>query len=464
MVACTLRVEESLRRLDGQRAEICEWSKHWYSRDQRGQFHTQLTSLESTLVGALDRLSALAAKLAPRSVAEAHEACRGFDHEVLTVRRLWRWFADKFDQRETVRQERILSAADEVVWSIYAGVMRAAHHGQVPHAAPLAYLDDLSTPEAVPRDDPPPGLRPDNYDAGLQLMLRKLPIPVVGLPTSIRNEPWWLALLGHEVGHHLQYDLLPCQALVESVGVAVASAAGGGEAGDYWRSWSREIFADLAGLVTLGPASLVALLPFELGTETYMFNRERGSYPAPAVRLALIRAMAQNLGLTVGDFDDETAQASHTAPKSPGPREYLAAVRAAVDADLALIPGIAQTLTAYSVAGQRTMVDLSAFSARNFAPGGSVSSLARLLRKGEGAIRPGLSRARTLVSAGVVAWQQVGAANSPDDRSKALQVLADTLTAHIIASAEPGTRAAREGGAVTVDAELAQILSRGLRE
>jgi hypothetical protein len=239
MTASALRIEESVGRLEAQRDEVYEWSQHWNERDQRGQFSTQLASLKSTLVGALERLSLDAAKLAPRSSAEAYEIGRDFDRELLTVRRLWRWFADKFDQRENRRYERILSAADEVVWSVYAGVMKRANSGRVPSPSPLAYLDDLSAPEAVPRDDPPPDLRADSYDEGLHLLLSRLPIPVVGLPAGTRDEPWVLALLGHEVGHHLQYDLQPGRALVESVGLAVASAAGEGANGDDWRSWSR---------------------------------------------------------------------------------------------------------------------------------------------------------------------------------------------------------------------------------
>jgi hypothetical protein len=462
MAASDLRVEESLRRLSAQRDEVCEWSEHWRRRDQRKQFHTQLTSLETTLVGALTRLSAVAAELTPRSAPEAHEICRNFDHELLTIRRLWRWFADKFDQREDPRQERVLSAADEVVWSIYAGMMRAANGGKVPSPAPLPYLDDLTTPEAVPRDDPPPDLRPDSFDEGLQLMLSKLPIPVVGLPAGIRDEPWQLALLGHEVGHHLQYDLLPGRALVKSVGVAVASAAGGGPGGDDWRSWSREIFADLAGLVTLGPASLVALLPLELGTETYMLDRGRGRYPAPTVRLGLIRAMARELGLHIDDPVGESTETPRAGPQPPTPGDYPTAARAAIDADLALVPCIARTLIAYPVADKRTLAQLSALPVKDFAPGGSISVYARQLRTGDGVIKHGLHRIRALVSAGMVAWQQVGAIDDPSKRSEALRALGNTLTGRIIASAEEDTRAAGEqcGAAVAVDADLAQILAR----
>ena len=377
---------------------------------------------------------------------------------------MWRWFADKFDQRENRRYEKILSAANEVVWSVYATAIRAANSNKVPSPAPLPYLDDLDSPEAIPRDDPPPSLRPDrprdrppdSYDEGLHLMLSKLPIPAVGLPTDISNAPWKLALLGHEVGHHLQYDLLPGRALIESVEEAVAAAAGGEARGDDWRSWSRELFADLAGLVMLGPASLIALLPLELGTETYMLDRERGRYPAPWVRLAAIRAMAGELGLTI---DDPAPPLGATAQPTP----LGLAIRVAVEADLGLVPGVAKALTAYCVAGKRTLAELSSFSALDYTPGGRVSTYARQLKTGHGMNSRGLLQIRALVSAGMLAWQQIGGIGDPDSRAQAWQALGNALIDRIIVSAELTKRGPEEpgGGPVTVDEELAGILTRG---
>jgi len=308
----------------------------------------------------------------------------------------------------------------------------------------------VSVPEAVPRDLVPAQLRSDGFTEALQTMLAKLPIPVVGLPGGIAGEPWRLALLGHEVGHHLQYDILPDQALIASVGAVVATAAGDDAEESEWRWWSREIFADLAGLVSLGPASLAVLLPLELGTEQHMLDRERDPrYPAPAVRLALIAAMAARLGLA--------ASPDYTPPAPTG----------RVTADLASVPDVAAALVAYRVAGGQTMAQLATFSAANYAPGGVVSVRASQLTEERGIAQRGMPVVRSLVSAGVVAWQHASSTPDLDKRTKALSKLGDGLIDRIVGSAEPGTRGSADGAgardsAASIGVDLAAILTRSL--
>jgi hypothetical protein len=459
MVAPALRVEESLRRLDSLRAEITDWTQRRHKLDRRKQFITQLASLQATLNDALKQLSAVADGFAPRSTAEAYELCRDFDNRLLTVRRLWRWFADKFDQRDVARWAKTLGAADEVVWSIYAGIMRAAHDGNLPGPAPLPYLDELEAPEAILRDEPPPDLRLPDYDQALQLVLARLPIPVVGLGADVREAPWELALLGHEVGHHLQYDLLPNRQLVTSAGEAVAAAAGGGDAGAPWQWWSRELFADLTGLVAIGPSSLIALLPLELGTEEHMLDRERGRYPAPAVRIALIAAMASKLGLDAASVLQDAA----LSDQPPYADALGAQLPAVIHDDLSRVPDVAAALVNYQVAGQDTLATLSGFSPRDFVPEGVVWRRAEHL-VGNGRVSDrGIRVARSLVSAGVVAWQQVTALPDPAKRASGLTALGEVLVDRIIDSAEEGTRSAEAVvGEVSVGAEVADILARGL--
>lgn len=450
MLTPALRVEASLHRLGCLRAEIFDWTQRRQKLDKRKQFVTQLASLQATLDSALERLAAKASGFAPRSAAEAYDLCREFDNRLLIVRRLWRWFADKFDQRDVTQLAKTLSAADEVVWSIHAGIMRAVHDGEVPAPAPLPYLDEVGAPEAIPRDTPPHDLRLTDYDEALALILARLPIPVIGLGADIREAPWELALLGHEVGHHLQYDLLPDQQLVESVGRAVATAAGGGEAGAQWRWWSRELFADLSGLITIGPSSLTALLPLEYGAERHMFDRERGRYPAPVVRLAVIAAMAGKLGLDVADA-------------MRGTDAVRLGASALIRADLDQAQDVAAALVDCRVIGDDTLATLSGFSAREFAPEGAIWGRAEQLMRNDGVVETGIRATRRLASAGVVAWQQLITIADRTERDRRLAMLSAALVDSIIDSAEETTRAVDTNiSEVSVGAEVAGILTRGL--
>lgn len=459
MVAPALRVEASLHRLGCLRAEIFDWTQRRRKLDKRKQYVTQLASLQATLDTALARLCAKASGFAPGSMAESYDLCREFDERLLIVRRLWRWFADKFDQRDVVQLAKTLSAADEVVWSIHAGIMRAVHDGEVPAPAPLPYLDGVGAPEAIPRESPPQDLRLTDYDEALQLILSRLPIPVIALGADTADAPWELALLGHEVGHHLQYDLLPDWQLVDSVGQAVAAAVGGGERGKEWRWWSRELFADLSGLITMGPSSLTALLPLEYGAERHMVNRDRGRYPAPVVRLRAIAAMARELGLDVTDALSGTGLNSE-----PGLDDAVPPMASAsICADLDEVPKVAAALVDCKISGDDTLATVSGFSPRVFAPQGAVWSLAEQLMRNDRIVDPGIRVARDLASAGVVAWQQLVTIADRTDRDRRLATLGAVLVDSIIDSAEEATRAVETHiSEVSVGAGIADILTRGL--
>jgi hypothetical protein len=252
------------------------------------------------------------------------------------------------------------------------------------------------------------------------------------------------------VGHHLQYDLLPDRQLVESVGEAVATAVGGGEAGAQWRWWSRELFADMSGLITIGPSSLTALLPLEYGAERHMFDRNRGRYPAPLVRLEVIAAMAGKLGLDVAD-----------AMRGTG--EVRSGASALIRADLDQAPDVAAALVDCRVIGNDTLATLSGFSAREFAPEGAIWGRAEQLMRNDGVVETGIRAARRLASAGVVAWQQLIAIADGTERDRRLAMLSAALVDSIIDSAEETTRAVDTNiSEVSVGAEVAGILTRGL--
>ena len=81
----------------------------------------------------------------------------------------------------------------------------------------LPYIEPEYSPMAIPRDDPPPDLAPE-ADSVLAAFLGKLPVPLISLPPLCVTDPWWLILVAHEVGHHLQFDLCGGWTLVGTFG------------------------------------------------------------------------------------------------------------------------------------------------------------------------------------------------------------------------------------------------------
>jgi len=432
-----LRIEQTAAGIDRLRRELCDWARHRLARDVAGQYRTQLTSVRDTFSAALRRIGVVCDQVA---VGEAFERCRAVDRQVALVRRLWRWYADKFDQRDDPASARLLAAADEVVWSVHAQVYRSAQIAPLP-PAPLPFLDAVTAPEAIVRDDPPPRLRPDSFDDHLKLLLSRLPVPAVALSEAARAEPWTLVLLGHEVGHHLMYDLQPRFGLVAAVRSRVAAAATVG--GERWGRWSGELFADLAGLVTMGPAVLAALLPYELGADAWLLGDRRDSYPPPAVRIAMLAALGSRLGL---DCRRELAGHDPASWAAGRDDDTYPAERAGVRADLAQIAGVADVLadtfvTPDGAEPKATLADLAMFRAAEFGRYGRVEARADQLLADDGSADQGLTAVRELASAAMVAWLRLSRSAAPDRRKQA-SALAGVVVDRLTAAREPGVRAA----------------------
>ncbi|MEV4140464.1 hypothetical protein AB0J72_50910 [Dactylosporangium sp. NPDC049742] len=445
MDAVHIRVTETAEGIDRLRREIAAWTDRRRTRDPRRQFHTALASIDDTLGGAAERVAAAFPAAATGTPGEIFDACRRFEGRAALVRRLWSWYATKFDQRDDPAHRRALAAADEVAWSVHAGLVRGAlAHGLPvpPSPAPLPFLDPVQAPEATPRDAPPAALRPDSADDLLAVLLARLPVPTVALPAGAAWAPWTLVLLGHEVGHHLEHDLLPGGALRERVRTAVG-AAGGDDAAS-WGGWSHELFADLAGLVTMGAASAAALLPFELGGGPSMLDRGRGPYPAPLVRLTVLSTLADRLGLPpVG------------APLGDPPATDRRA--AAIRRDLGRVTGVVDALLG-PLCGPVGLADLAGFDPAEHHPGGAVDLRAGLLLRGDGAA--GESGPRAVL--GYAAAGHVARSRLTDPA--AVRRLADTTVDVITACAEPGLRdagpAAAPADSAALAAELAALLLR----
>ncbi len=206
----------------------------------------------------------------------------------------------------------------------------------------------------------------------------------------------------------------------------------------------------MTGLITIGPSSLTALLPLEYGAERHMFDRDRGRYPAPVVRLSVIAAMAGKLGL-----DITAAMRGIEAVASAAP--------AMIRADLGHVPQVAAALVDHGVSGDDTLATLSGFSAREFAPEGTIWGRAGQLMRNERAVDTGIRAARDLASAGVVAWQELITIADGTERESRLAMLRAVLVDSIIGSAEEDARAVDANiSEVSVGAEVADILTRGL--
>jgi hypothetical protein len=455
VIQASLRREQTSGELRRLRDEVSKWSARRKHADAVRQHVTQLASLETTLSGALTRIDTLANDHSAGDLRDTYDYFRELDRQVTLVRRIWRWFADKYDQRDVESVAPLLQAADEVVWSVHAQAHRASGATRL-SPAPLPFIDEVDTPEAIPRDEPTRELRPDKFDDVLAATLARLPVPVIGLPAVALAEPWRLILISHEVGHHLQYDLAPNRQLIATVGVAVQDAAGGGEAGRRFRAWSQELFADLAGLAAIGPGLITGLLTYELGADAHVLDRGRGRYPAPAVRFALLAEMCQMLQLRPGLDLAGVDVAGWIAERDNDPR---AAQRTAARGDIDLAARVAKTLVELDLDGRGTLSELLELDPAAFRPQGTVAQMAESLREGNGADQAGLDVVRQLTAASVIAWRKVQSVTDDDQRDHQEKQLANHIINRLVASREPGTRAAETVSADRPDPTLVSLFA-----
>jgi hypothetical protein len=424
-VRSAVRIEQSTQELDRLTGEFHSWLAVRIHADKHCQYHTQLLSLQTVIERAVERVRAeLYAPPQRSSLGEVYERCRTIDCRALIVRRLWLFFRDKWDQRDDRVLGPVVAAADEIVWSCWAGPSRELGRGSAP--APLPYIEPQFSAHASPRLLPPQQIR--TADELLGTLLAKLPIPLTGLPPVCIERPWWLVVLAHETGHHIAYDLLdePTYQRVR----AVVRAAAGAHAGDKSSSpirvgWTHELFADAFAVACVGDAHLWAIEELELAGEERMVA-DAGSYPPALARGSFNRAALAALA----DHEEEAA------PPSARLRELVEAIRPLARA---LID------TPLDVDERRSLRLLCDWRSERFARGGAVATWKdELLSEHELVPETTLTAARLAAAGSVAAWRSVAVESDAESRDLRRDRLRQRTLDLVANCREEGTRSATD--------------------
>jgi hypothetical protein len=262
-------VAESVREL---RAKITDWlDRHGIDRSfARFVRHFEvLRAVLGRMTGEIERrLDAV-----PADSGTAYAECRRLEDCLVVVRRIFGWYADKYDQRPAP----VLAAADEVVRSCWTAAFTAL--GVDPPSAPLAYLDNRFDAYATVRVCPPSDLT-GPADLAVAEFVNELPIPTIALPAAAAGRAWWLVVAAHETGHHVLSE-------VDGMIPALAGVPG-------WSPWWEEVFADAYAAVTVGPAGAWAVeeLTHDVPELLTKPPERTDRYPPTAVRLALCGELA----------------------------------------------------------------------------------------------------------------------------------------------------------------------------
>ena len=466
-----IRIEQTRREMDQLTLDIRGWLNKRNKADAKlRQYQTQLNLLGALLEKSLKDLESSLGNIVSNQVRSTYSACRLYDQRLAWVRSIWEYFRNKFDQRDDGRLGSVLAVADEVVWSCYTEVYQNLPLGAAKltlGSAPLPYIEPRYSPQAVPRYEPPPGLKSEADPKFIQDYLNQLPIPVVSLPTTCVSAPWWLVLLGHEVGHHVQYDLLPDTRLISDFSTLLESAVSSEEEpeGDLkdqkrWSNWGREIFADLFSILTMGPWAIWAMTEMETSDDASML-KSKALYPSPIVRLSLMTRVASELGL--GETQLTGLDVNELLRDEPLPDDKGQDLREIARRDLKFVPKLARSMVESPLGDLGQLKKLCGWNASDFLAGGTVGAWTDDFRQG----RPlypeaSLRAARMAISGLMAAWSQVTGIEDDKQREKELSLLKrDEVLATIAKSREAKTRAAAPQpmtSAEDLGAKLAQLL------
>jgi len=224
---------------------------------------------------------------------------------ILEVHRFWEFFRAKFMMRRVDWFKPYLAAADELAWECYrvaqeawtrpAGVAEGTNR-----EPPLTFFNGSISPFIQPRNRTfQPEEVPNEILSSLAVieLLKKLPVPVIGIPwTQIRHLPD-LLFLGHEVGHSLEDDF----GLTGTIANLLNAAPIADERRSVWHKWSGEIFADIYGTLATGPAFVGALIDFLATDPNAVAAQQAGLdsvYPTVYLRVLLAIEALKHQGHT----------------------------------------------------------------------------------------------------------------------------------------------------------------------
>ncbi|MFC0804610.1 MULTISPECIES: hypothetical protein [Sinorhizobium] len=211
------------------------------------------------------------------------------ENSILAAHSIWEVFRTKLLLREDEMFRGVLAACDDLAWECYGPAMQRFDPGL--KGPPLVYFSATWSPFMVPRDSSfqnevraGPGAAGALRDDAFLEVLKRLPIPLIGVPWYHTVHLPGAIIIAHEVGHVVEFDF----DLTADIAAALSNAAL--DRAEVWQGWASEVFADLYGCLCMGPAFVGAMMDL-LTTSVDAVQKEirtGGKYPTRALRIELM--------------------------------------------------------------------------------------------------------------------------------------------------------------------------------
>lgn len=286
----------------------------WLARSTDGKLfqkhHTQIRAVKAHL-GLWSKTVRLMVKRNLREDADVFlESIYNAEKLILSEHRIWEYFRSKLIQRDEESFHRYLKVADEFAWACYRPIQQYIYPDPV-HALrkepPLVFFNGGMSPFSASRGK---DFQPEKVEMPGEALsakeiavINKLPIPVVGIPWHQINHLPEAVVIGHEVGHIVEDDF----GLTEQLKVLLLEALAEAKAAprqEAWCNWLGEIFADIYGCLSAGPAFAGALIDFlarDYGEISVELKTGEDTYPTIYLRGLILLKTLEEMG-----FDEET--------------------------------------------------------------------------------------------------------------------------------------------------------------
>lgn len=274
--------------------ELADWQARSEPKQPLRKHYTQILRLTQFLASFQKAIDAEFAKT--KDAPDARLAsCRRLERMILEAHRLWGVFRDKLALRDVALFQDYLLAADQFAWECYEPLRQnvvPAHRAlEDRKEPPLVFFHSLSSPVAKPRGldfsiEVAPG--DGKMTARFEEAILSLPVTLIGIPWFQTQHLPDLLIVGHEVGHCVEYDFglqERLQALLKGSGLPSTRRPA-------WLAWRSEVFADLFGVLAAGPAFVSSLMNF-LALDTSHIEKEWRddenwtTYPTSYLRILL---------------------------------------------------------------------------------------------------------------------------------------------------------------------------------
>lgn len=268
--------------------------------------------------------------------------------------KVWDFYFRIFTQRRTVLGPMLL-AADRIALDCYQAVFLGLGVARsIPSPPPLSYMHGERGAATFRR--------------GVVIALlghRANPFPLVKLPYHRLLNAWTLGAVPHEVAHNLQSDLDLWEEIPRRIDRALRRAGVGSSPLRTWTRWHKELFADLAGVLLIGPAYARSLTEVvSRSRDTVRRWNPAAVHPTPYLRPLVSFHLLERLGFRTevdvlqGAWDVLYPARSRSSIPVEFQRTFVRATRVVVDTIC---------FTSYRQLGGRRLADVVAFTGKEHA-------------------------------------------------------------------------------------------------